>query len=72
MQAPVVSVGYSRAPTFPLPAALHDGYLIALRVVTNARSLSARGRSDPRPQLRSPVRLLFSFHSGLTPSRMLR
>lgn len=40
VQALVVSVGYSLAPAFPLPAALHDGYLIALWVVINARSLS--------------------------------
>jgi acetyl esterase len=41
VHALVVSVGYSLAPKFPFPAALHDGYLAAQWVVTNARSLSA-------------------------------
>lgn len=41
VQALVVSVGYSLAPTFPFPAALRDGYLAAQWVVTKARSLSA-------------------------------
>ena len=41
VRALVVSVGYSLAPAFPFPTALHDGYLAAQWVVTNARALSA-------------------------------
>lgn len=41
VHALVVSVGYSLAPEFPFPTALHDGYLSAQWVVSNARALSA-------------------------------
>jgi acetyl esterase/lipase len=41
VHALVVSVGYSLAPAFPFPTALHDGFLAAQWVVTHARALHA-------------------------------
>jgi acetyl esterase len=41
VHALVVSVGYSLAPKFPFPTALHDGNLAAQWVVANARSVFA-------------------------------
>ena len=41
VDALVVSVGYSLAPAFPFPTALHDGFLAAQWVVTHARAFHA-------------------------------